>query len=85
MPETSSNNILYRRARRLRKLTGKTKIKSESELMSEQMSGKEIALMTLVRPFTLMFLEPILFLLNVSLFVRFGATLMMLKIGRAHV
>lgn len=32
MPETSANNILLRRARRLRKLTGNDKLKSQSEI-----------------------------------------------------
>jgi MFS transporter, DHA1 family, multidrug resistance protein len=58
LPETSSNNILYRRARRLRKMTGNMKLKSESEIMSEQMTTNEIVLMVLVRPFTLNFHEP---------------------------
>lgn len=57
-PETSSNNILVRRTQRLRKLTGNDKLKCEPELMSEQMSGHEIMMMTLVRPFTLNFTEP---------------------------
>lgn len=57
-PETSANNILVRRTRRLRKITGDEKLMCEPELMAEQMSGKDILLMTLVRPFTLNFLEP---------------------------
>ena len=35
-PETSANNILVRRTRRLRKITGDDKLKCEPELMSEQ-------------------------------------------------
>ena len=57
-PETSANNILVRRTRRLRKITGDEKLKCEPELMSEQMTGKDIVLMTFVRPFTLNFMEP---------------------------
>jgi DHA1 family multidrug resistance protein-like MFS transporter len=72
LPETSSMNILYRRTRRLRKLTGRSDLRSEGELMSEQMTGKEIALMTLVRPFTLTFTEPILFLLNLYIALIYG-------------
>jgi DHA1 family multidrug resistance protein-like MFS transporter len=44
LPETSSANILYRRTRRLRKLTGRSDLKCEPELEGEQMSGKDIAL-----------------------------------------
>lgn len=54
LPETSSSNILLRRAKRLRELTGNEKLKSEGELMSEEMTGSEIAAMTLYRPFKLM-------------------------------
>ena len=64
MPETSSANILYRRARRLRKQTGNDKLRCEPELIGETMTGKEIALMVLVRPFTLSVTEPICFALN---------------------
>jgi MFS transporter, DHA1 family, multidrug resistance protein len=64
MPETSSANILYRRTQRLRKQTGNTKLKCEPELIGESMTGKDIALMVLIRPFTLTFTEPICFFLN---------------------
>jgi hypothetical protein len=40
--------------------------------MSEQMTGKEIVLMTLVRPFSLTFLEPIFFLLNLYIALIYG-------------
>lgn len=47
LPETSSSNILYRRARRLRKLTGKDNLKTEGEIMSEQMTPKDVSLRSL--------------------------------------
>ena len=72
LPETSSANILYRRSRRLRKLTRRNDLKCEPELMGEQMTGKDIVLMTLVRPFSLNFLEPILFLLNLYIALIYG-------------
>lgn len=72
LPETSSANILYRRARRLRKLSGNGKLKSEPEILGEQMTGKEIALMVLVRPFTLNFTEPMVFLLNLYIALIYG-------------
>jgi len=72
LPETSSSNILFRRARRLRKLTGNEKLKSEPEILGEQMTGKEIALMVLVRPFTLNFTEPMVFLLNLYIALVYG-------------
>lgn len=57
-PETSANNILVRRTRRLRKITGDDKLICEPELMAEQMTGRDIVMMALVRPLTLNFLEP---------------------------
>lgn len=64
LPETSSSNILYRRTARYRKLTGNQNLKCHPELEAEGMTGGEIAQMTLIRPFTLTFTEPIVFLLN---------------------
>jgi len=72
LPETSAQNILYRRTRRLRKLTGNQKLKCEPEIMSENMTGKDIALMTLVRPFTLNFQEPIVLALNLYIALVYG-------------
>lgn len=64
LPETSSSNILYRRTARYRKLTGNAGLKCQPEIEAEGMTGNEIAQMVLIRPFTLSFTEPILFLLN---------------------
>ncbi|KAK3064479.1 hypothetical protein LTS18_006856 [Coniosporium uncinatum] len=72
LPETSAQNILYRRTRRLRKLTGNQKLKCEPEIISENMTGKDIALMTLVRPFTLNFQEPIVLALNLYIALVYG-------------
>lgn len=71
-PETSANNILVRRAKRLRKLTGDDRIKCEPELMSEQMTGKDIVMIALVRPFTLNFTEPMVFFLNLYIALIYG-------------
>ena len=72
LPETSSANILYRRTRRLRKLTGNYKLKCEPELVGEQMTGREITMMMLVRPFTLSFMEPICLALNMYIALIYG-------------
>lgn len=42
LPETSSSNILYRRTRRLRKLTGIQSLRCQPEIMGEQMTGKDV-------------------------------------------
>lgn len=72
LPETSSTNILYRRARRLRKLTGNPKLISEPELMGENMTGKDIAMMILVKPFSLFFTEPIILALDMYTALLYG-------------
>lgn len=72
LPETSSANILYRRSRRLRKHTGRDDLKCEPELIGEQMTGKDIAMMTLVKPFSLCFTEPIVFALNLYIALIYG-------------
>jgi len=71
-PESSANNILVRRTKRLRKLTGNDKLKCQPELMSEEMTGKDIVMMSLVRPFTLNFTEPMVFLLNLYIALIYG-------------
>lgn len=72
MPETSANNILVRRTRRLRKITGDDKLICEPELMSRQMTGNAIVQMILVKPFTLNFTEPMVFLLNLYIALIYG-------------
>jgi len=64
-PETSASNILYCRARRLRKATGNPSIMSAPEIAVATMSRRALAVGVLVRPFTLNFQEPIVFALNV--------------------
>ncbi|KEY73999.1 hypothetical protein S7711_02593 [Stachybotrys chartarum IBT 7711] len=72
LPETSSANILYRRSRRLRKLTENDKLVSEGELASIDMSFKDMAVMTLVRPFQLTFGEPIVIALDLYIAPIYG-------------
>ncbi|KAE8246842.1 hypothetical protein A4X13_0g5605 [Tilletia indica] len=64
MPETSASNILTRRARRLRRVTGNKKLRSTGEIQSDHMTGAEIAKMTMVRPFAIAILDPQVFALN---------------------
>jgi MFS transporter, DHA1 family, multidrug resistance protein len=64
LPETSSSNILYRRTVRYRAATKNLHLKCQPELDAEGMTSNEILQMTLIRPFTLSFTEPICFALN---------------------
>lgn len=72
LPETSANNILVRRTKRLRELTGNDKLVCEPELMAQDMTGKDIVMMSLVRPFTLNFTEPMVFFLNLYIALVYG-------------
>jgi len=72
LPETSSANILYRRSRRLRKITGNDKLVCEPELEAAEMTPTQIVMMSLVRPFSLQFTEPIVFLLNLYIALVYG-------------
>jgi len=71
-PETSANNILLRRTKRLRKLTGNDKLTCAPELMAAEMTTKDIVMMSLVRPFTLNFTEPMVFFLNLYIALIYG-------------
>lgn len=58
LPETSSDNILLRRAARLRKVTGDTNLRSQSEIDQEHMSAKEMAFDALIKPWEMNILDP---------------------------
>jgi len=58
LPETSASNILLRRAARLRKLTGKANLKSQSEIDQEKLTVNEVVIGNLWRPIQIMFLDP---------------------------
>jgi DHA1 family multidrug resistance protein-like MFS transporter len=72
-PETSADNILYRRAQRLRKLTGNPNIKSQSEINQAQMTAREVATEALLKPIEIMVKDPAIAFTNtyVSLLVLF--------------
>jgi DHA1 family multidrug resistance protein-like MFS transporter len=58
LPETSSANILLRRAARLRKLTGDDRLKAQSEIDQANLTPRDIAIEALWRPFQLVLLDP---------------------------
>ncbi|KAL1880382.1 hypothetical protein Plec18167_003786 [Paecilomyces lecythidis] len=58
MPETSSDKILLRRAQRLRLLTGREDLKSESETRQEKMNPREMAFFALIKPWQINALDP---------------------------
>ena len=50
LPETSSSNILLRRARRLRTLTGNTRLKAQSEIDQGSLKIGAVIIESIVRP-----------------------------------
>ena len=70
--DLTQNRILYRRAVRLRRLTGNCNLRSQGEIDGAEMTMGEIAQMTLVRPFVLTLREPIVFFLNLYVALAYG-------------
>lgn len=71
LPETSAANILYKRAKRLRKATGDDRLKSQSEIDAAHHTLKD-DLIILGRAFTLTFSEPIVFLTDLYTALLYG-------------
>lgn len=67
LPETNSDIILLRRAKRLRAKTGKAMLHSRGEIDHSKMTLKSLLSETLVRPLKIAVAEPIAIALNVYL------------------
>lgn len=72
LPETSADNILLRRANRLRKLTGNTNLKSQSEITQSQMSVSEIVVSNLWRPIQINALDPAVLFTSLYIGLMYG-------------
>ncbi|TVY27618.1 Cycloheximide resistance protein [Lachnellula hyalina] len=58
LPETSADHLLLCRAKRLRGLTGRSNLKSESEIKQAQLSPRQVAFDALTKPFEINILDP---------------------------
>lgn len=58
LPETSADNILLRRAARLRKLTGSDKFRSQSEIDQQKLKASTLLVHALWKPMQITFLDP---------------------------
>jgi DHA1 family multidrug resistance protein-like MFS transporter len=65
MPETSASNILLRRARRLRKLTGDERLQSQSEIDQRHLSASTILGSALIKPMEIMLKDPAILFVNI--------------------
>jgi DHA1 family multidrug resistance protein-like MFS transporter len=63
-PETSEVTLLYRKAQRLRKLTGNEKITSDGHIKLAELEPRDIVIETFWRPFEIAFGEPVVFFIN---------------------
>ena len=72
LPETSSSNILLRRAVRLRKLTGNPHLKSQSEIEQAEMSAKDTAIFYLWKPWQITALDPAVLFTSVYISLVYG-------------
>ncbi|OGE49271.1 hypothetical protein PENARI_c022G07394 [Penicillium arizonense] len=72
LPETFAPNILARRARRVRRITGNSQYMSESEIEIKEVKPRDVLFEALIRPFQLCFLEPIVLLTNLYIALIYG-------------
>lgn len=65
VPETSTPNILLRRAQRLRKLTGDSRLQSQSEIDQRHLSVSNIVVDALIKPIEISLKDPAVFFVNI--------------------
>ncbi|EJU03367.1 MFS general substrate transporter [Dacryopinax primogenitus] len=70
VPETYAASLLYQRAKKLRKETGDDRFVTE-QMIDPRPTGERLRLF-LLRPFQLLFLEPIVFFLSIYMSVLYG-------------
>lgn len=71
-PETSSPNILLRRANRLRKLTGDVRLKSQSEIDVKGLKPSKVAIDALIKPFEIPIKDPAIAFVNMYTALVYG-------------
>lgn len=64
LPETSSPNILLRRARRLRKLTGDERLRSQSEIDQKNLKPSAIFIDAIIKPMEITIKDPAIAFVN---------------------
>ncbi|KAL7915668.1 major facilitator superfamily domain-containing protein [Trichoderma velutinum] len=72
LPETSSANILLRRARRLRKLTGNERFMSQSEIDQRNLHPRDIFLDALIKPLEITMKDPAVLFVQVYTAIIYG-------------
>lgn len=72
LPETLADNILLRRAQRLRKLTGNERIMSQSEIDQRHMTPNSIIVYALIRPVEIVIKDPAIGFVNMYTALVYG-------------
>lgn len=72
LPETSTPNILLRRAKRLRKLTGDKRLLSQSEINQKEMTASKILVDAIVKPIEITVKDPAIAFVNVYTAIIYG-------------
>ncbi|KAL8742739.1 MAG: hypothetical protein Q9190_004832 [Brigantiaea leucoxantha] len=71
-PETSTPNILLRRAQRLRKLTDDSRLKSQSEIDQKGLKASAIAVDALIKPLEITIKDPAIAFVNIYCAIVYG-------------
>ncbi|CAI7596529.1 unnamed protein product [Penicillium glandicola] len=72
LPETSANNILLRRARRLRRITGNSNISSQYEITQNNKAFYNVLIDSLIKPVEIMVKDPAILFANVYTSLVYG-------------
>jgi DHA1 family multidrug resistance protein-like MFS transporter len=72
LPETSTPNILLRRAKRLRKLTGDSRLQAQSEIDQRNLSPSGILVDALIKPVEITLKDPAIFFVNMYTALFYG-------------
>ncbi|KAK6455537.1 multidrug resistance [Scheffersomyces xylosifermentans] len=64
LPESYGKTLLYRKAQRLRAVTGNHEITSEGHIENNKLTTRELAIETLWRPIEISIVEPVVLLIN---------------------
>ena len=72
MPETSTPNILMRRAKRLRALTGDNRLKSQSEIEQANMDPKKVLIDAIIKPIEITVKDPAIAFVNLYTAIIYG-------------
>jgi MFS transporter, DHA1 family, multidrug resistance protein len=72
LPETLADNILLRRAQRLRRAKKSTAFRSQSEIDQEQLTAKKVAFNALVKPWQINILDPAVLFTTIYTAILYG-------------